>query len=117
MQGPEPYLNDLGLEFACAVHPDRKAVLDAEHRVFVNYETYYVSDRDAHELFLGAPHRYAGRITDPVSHQRFSADADSPRRDRAGRIFYFAGAETVARFDEDPDRFSTPMLSMVPAAR
>lgn len=114
VQGPEQYLNELGVTLPCAVHPERTAVLDAGHCVFVDYEAYYVSDSQALEEFLEAPYRYAGRVTDPVSHERFVAGETSPRRDRAGRIFYFQSDETASRFDADPDAYATPMISMRP---
>lgn len=117
MQGPGPYLNDLGITLPCAVHPERAAVIDETHRIFVNYETYYVADGQALADFLASPTAYTGRVTDPVSRARFLPVSGSPRRERAGRIFLFESRETVRRFDADPERYATPMVSMdAPAA-
>jgi YHS domain-containing protein len=115
VQGPEPYVLDLGLEFACAVHPDRGAVLDSRHRVFVNYETYYVSDSEALGEFQRAPHLYAGRVTDPVTRERFVVVASSMRREFGERIFYFASPASAETFDGDPEAYATPMIAMRPA--
>jgi YHS domain-containing protein len=112
VKGPEPYLNDLGIAVACAVHPDREAVIDAAHRVFVNYETFYLSDAATRARFEAAPHEYAGKLTDPVSRARFIPSAGSPRREVGERVFLFASAETAARFDEDPERYATLSFSM-----
>ena len=113
MQGPDTYLRELGITLPCAVHAGRPAVLDAEHRVFVNWEAFYVSDAGARTAFEAAPYRYAGRLTDPVSRERFTAGETSPRRDFGERIYYFASAQTLAKFDADPDAYSTPMPGMM----
>jgi YHS domain-containing protein len=112
VQGPDQYLNALGVELACIVFPERKAIIDSTHRALVNYETYYLSNREAMTAFTAAPYRYTGRLTDPVTRERFVPSAESPRREGGGRVFYFASAETVAQFDSDPDRFSALDLSM-----
>lgn len=116
VQGPEQYLKDLGISMACVVEQEVPAILDADHRVFLNYESYYFSSGDARQQFLGAPHTYAGRITDVVTRERFVATAESPRREHDGRLFLFSTTATAARFDEAPDDYATPMLAMVPVA-
>ena len=113
MQGPDTYLRDLGISLACPVHPERPAVIDAEHRAFVNWEAYYFSDAQARAEFADAPLHFAGRLTDPVTHRRFVATDASPRRDYGERVYYFASDQTVARFDADPDAYATPMPGMV----
>jgi len=113
VQGPDTYLNALGISLECAVHADRPAVLDTDHRIFVNWEAFYVSDAGARAEFLEAPYRFAGRLTDPVSRERFLAGETSPRRDYGERIYYFASAQTLARFDADPDAYAMPMPGMM----
>lgn len=113
MQGPDPYLIDMGADLACVVHPDRDAVIDPAHRVFVNWETYYVSDDASRQTFMSAPYEYTGNVTDPISRARFTPTATSPRRDHGDRIFYFESDETLASFDADPDMYTTPMPGMV----
>ncbi|HXV14165.1 MAG TPA: hypothetical protein VEC56_08155 [Candidatus Krumholzibacteria bacterium] len=112
MQGPEPYLSDFHIQLPCAVDTTALAVLDPAHRAFVNHEIYFFSTDLAREQFEAEPWRYTGKVTDPVTVVRFRPDASSPSRAAAGRLFYFESAETVARFDEDPARYSTPKPTM-----
>ena len=116
MQGPEVYLNDLGIGFTCIVDTDKPAVLDGAHRVLLNYESYYFSSKEARSQFLEAPHPYCGRVTDVVTRERFEPAEASPRRELNGRVFLFSSAETAAQFDEAPDDFATPMPGMVPVS-
>jgi len=113
VQDPDPYLNALNITLACVVDPDQSAIVDAEHRISVNWETYYVSSLDALERFRAAPHRYTGLVTDPVERDRFQPGADSPSREHNGQRFYFANDENANRFDEDAATYATPMLGMV----
>ena len=114
MQSPQNYLNELGIELACAVAPDETASIDARHRINVNYETYFVADQDRLAEFVAAPYRYTGRVTDPVSKSRFLPNAASPSRTHGGRLYYFASDTHVGHFEAMPDSFTTPMLSMIP---
>ena len=114
MKGPEEYLVPLGITLQCAVNPEATAILDVEHRIFVNYETYYVSTLAAREAFLAAPYAYAGRVTDPVSSKRFVPSETSPRQDYGGRVFLFTGEESAAKFARAPGDYATPMITMVP---
>ncbi len=112
MQGPERFLTDLHLSLPCAVIPGAPARLDADHRVFVNYETYYVSSPDSKASFLVQPHRYTGLLTDPVTLERFRPGESSPRRRHDGHLFYFASESTALEFDDTPVLYSTPRLAM-----
>lgn len=112
MQGPEKYLNELGISLPCAVDPTQSARLDGEHRVFVNYETYYLSSAAALKTFRASPYAYSGSLTDPVTWERFQPDGTSPRREHEGRTFFFAGQTSVADFDADPAAYATAMLTM-----
>jgi hypothetical protein len=38
VQGPEIYLNQMGITLSCAVHADQSALLDAQHRAHVKNE-------------------------------------------------------------------------------
>ncbi len=116
MQGPGQYLLALGIELTCVVHPERPAVIDAHHRMFVNYDTYYFSGADALESFAAAPHNYIGVLTDPVTQERFSPVAGSPRRTTGDRMFYFASSGSAARFDEAPVDFAATAPAMVPVS-
>ena len=78
MQDPEHYIAELGLTFPCPVRPDLDAVIDAEHRAFVNHEIYFFSSREAAAEFSRRPLRYAGLVTDPVNGSRFAPSEISP---------------------------------------
>ena len=84
VQGPEFYLNQLGVTVKCVVDPSRDAILDEAHRVFVNWETYYMCDDAAVKTFTAAPWKYAGTVTDPVSRERFRPDP--AHHDDVGRV-------------------------------
>jgi hypothetical protein len=114
VQGPEIWLNTLGVKLPCAVDPQSAARLDAEHRVFVNWETYFVSDPAAMAAFREAPWEFCGLVTDPVSRVRFRPTPSSPRRDRGDRPFFFHSDATVAAFDAGPEAYEKPMIGMVP---
>jgi YHS domain-containing protein len=112
VQGPEKYLNELGASIPCVVNPSRNAVLDSAHRAFVNYEAYYFCDEASMAKFVGEPYRYTGKVTDPVTRERFVPTAGSPNRSYGGRLFYFISTETVATFDADQTRYGTLMPGM-----
>ena len=114
VQGPDPYLIDMDATFSCAVHPEQPAIIDAEHRVFVNYEVYYVGSDAAREEFEAEPWRYTGGVTDPVTRERFIPGSDSPHRLFDGRQFYLASPENAATFDEDPEMYGTLQPGMRP---
>ena len=113
MKSPEVYLKELNIELACAVAPEAQAILNPEHRVFVNYETYFFSSRERRERFIAAPHEYTGLLTDPVSRERFQPGSDTATRTHGGKLFYFGSKTTRARFEAAPDSFSAPMLTMI----
>jgi YHS domain-containing protein len=114
VQGPEPYLNDFHIQLPCAVDSTAQAILDPEHRAFVNHEVYYVSSEAARQQFEARPFQFTGKLTDPVSLRRFQPIESSPSRTAAGRIFYFESDETLAAFDQDPGKYSTPKPAMQP---
>lgn len=110
VQGPEIWLNELGISLPCVVAPDREAVLDVAHRRFVNYEAYYLSTEDALQTFDQAPWRYTGLVTDPVGRKRFQPNGNSPATSHAGRLFYFSSPDAAATFAADPETFATPVV-------
>ena len=113
MQDPQEYLTKLGAVLPCAVHPEKAAVLDVDHRIFVNWEAYFVSSAEARAAFLDAPWRFTGPVTDPVTRVRFVPDQASPRQDYNDRTFYFPDPESRDRFAADPDSYATPMIGMM----
>jgi YHS domain-containing protein len=110
VQGPEIWLNQLGVEVPCVVAPEQMAVLDEAHRVFVNYETYYLSSLEAKQAFAHEPWRFTGLVTDPVSTVRFQPAPSSPTVSQAGRLFYFSSPETAKAFADDPVAYATPVV-------
>jgi len=114
VQGPEKYLNELGISLPGAVDPSKPAILDVAHRELVNYEAYYFSDDEAMKLFETEPYRYTGKVTDPVSLERFLPTEASPVRSYGGRLFYFASQANASTFDADSVRYGIPMPGMRP---
>jgi YHS domain-containing protein len=117
VKDPETYLNELGITLACAVNPERQAVLDEDHRIFVNWETYFVSSATARAEFFANPAAYAGLVTDPVTRERFRPDSGARAVTYADRLFLFAHESSRKTFQEDPKRYATPMLGMVETPR
>ena len=85
-------------------------ILDVAHRVFINYETYYLSSDEAVQKFKKAPWRYTGLVTDPVSGVRFQPDGASPTAEHNGRLFYFSSDDQAEIFSKDPDSYATPVV-------
>lgn len=112
MQGPEIYLNDLGISVPCVVDPSRPALLDEKHRVFVNWETCYLSSDAALAEFRRNPLKYVGTVTDPVTRERFRPNGRSTRIEHDGRIIWFAKAENAVRFRASPEAYMPPMIGM-----
>lgn len=112
MQSPELFLNDLGITVNCVVDPARPALLDEAHRVFVNWETYYLSSDEALVKFRADPLRYVGTVTDPVTRERFRPNGRHTRIEHEGRIIWFAKAENLTRFRAGPEAYVPPMIGM-----
>lgn len=112
MQGPERYLQDLGIQLSCAVDPSRPAIIDVAHRALVNHEAYFFADDAALKAFVAAPYKFTGKVTDPVSLERFVPTEASATRSHGGRLFYFAAGANAATFDKDPATYGTPKPMM-----
>lgn len=112
VEGPEDPIERQHLTFPSAVDPSRPAVIDAAHRVFVNYEIYYVADEDLRQRFLADPPAFTGPLTDPVTLRRFQPDADSPKSEHDGRLYYFPDQASAEAFDADPNRYAVPVYKM-----
>jgi YHS domain-containing protein len=108
VQGPEIWLNNLGIDVACVVDPSASAMLDEDHRVFVNYEAYYLSSSEALKAFGKEPWRYTGMVTDPVSKDRFQPGDKTVSSVTYGRLFYFSSNEHKKTFEALPNKYSTP---------
>ncbi len=113
VEGPDNYLKAQGITLPSAVDPSRAAVIDAEHRVFLNYEVFYFASDEVKQKFLADPIAYCGQLTDPVTLLRFRPTATSPRRDHRGRIYFFPAEESAAEFDADPHRYAVPVYKLM----
>ena len=112
VQGPEFFLNQLEITVPCVVDPERPARLDPEHRVFVNWETYYLCDDSALAAFRADPALFCGQVTNPVTRERFEPKPRAPRLEHGGRIFLFPDDDSAATFASMPDSFATPLVPM-----
>jgi YHS domain-containing protein len=108
VQDPQIQLAELGIEVPDLVDPDRPAVLDAEHRSFVNYETFFFADEADKHRFDADPTASCGVLTDPVTKQRFRPGNDSPRRVHGGRAYFFLTAANRDTFAANPDAYALP---------
>lgn len=112
VEGPEGPIERQHLAFASAVDPSRPAVVDAAHRVFVDYEIYYFADAELRGTFLADPTAYTGLLTDPVTLKRFQPTSVSPEREHGDRIYYFPDETSAKAFDANPDRYAIPVYTM-----
>ena len=113
VEGPDGYLKARGITLPSVVDPSQLAVIDAEHRVFLNYEVFYFASDELKQRFLADPIAYCGQLTDPVTLRRFQPTAASPRRDYSGRIYLFPAEESASEFDADPFRYAVPVYKMM----
>ena len=114
MQDPETYLKTIGVAVKCIVDTEQDAILDAEHRTCIGFETYFFSSELAKRAFDSDILRYCGILTDPVTKARFRPTADSPRTEYGQRLFLFASDSCKATFELMPDMYSYPNYSMLP---
>ena len=112
MQDPEAHLASFGLELPCPVRRDRNAVIDVEHRAFVNHEVFFVSSLEALEEFRRRPLRYVDHVTDPVQEVLFVPSELSPVWVHDDRPYYFLDEATLAEFKQDPYLYADPRRLM-----
>ena len=114
MQDPARYLTELGVSLTSATDEQRTAILDADHRSYVNWEVFFFADLEEKVVFERDPVRFCGVVTDPVSKKRFRPAIDSPRVDYAGRPYFFQTKATLEQFESMPDGLANPMHKMIP---
>ncbi len=95
------------------IDPKRNAVLDAEHRSFVNYETFFFADDADKRRFDADPSAACGVLTDPVTKKRFKPGSDSPHREFDGRTYFFLDASSKELFDKSPEAYARPNYDMI----
>lgn len=96
----------MNIKVPCPVDPKRTAIIDSDLRVRLNMEMFFFSSRVAMRRFLADPIRYCGKLTDPVTQERFRPTATSPRTTYRDRTFYFEADSTRASFMASPDSLS-----------
>jgi YHS domain-containing protein len=108
VQDPQIQLLDLGLAVPDVLDPRKLAVLDAAHRSFVDYETYFFLNEDDKRRFDADPTASCGILTDPVTKARFRPGSDSPRLSFDGRAYIFFSEASRQAFEKTPEAYARP---------
>ena len=108
MQDVPGYLRRKELTFACYLDPLEAAVIDEQHAMRVNYETYLFATNAARETFRADVVRYCGLVTDPVTKRRFRPGEASPSYEHQGVLYYFEGLDEYEAFVARPDDYRLP---------
>jgi YHS domain-containing protein len=87
-------------------------VLSPETRVILGHDLFFFADEKEKKTFLAEPFRFCGKLTDPVSGERFSPGTATPKSVLEGRTYYFASVETKKTFDAKPAMYRNPVRSM-----
>ena len=106
VKGPERYIQALHVEVPSVVSPGRAAVVDSTQRVCIGHDVFYFSSPSEQRRFLADPLRYARRLSDPVTQQRFRPTERSPYLTWRGRTYYFASLASYLKFRAVPDSFA-----------
>lgn len=99
MEGPEEFLEGLGLTLPSLPGTGAKPVLRAELRTTVNGHFFWVADGAELARLRAAPHAFTGPLLDPTQHEWFQPTARSPRLDIDDEILLFASADSLQRFE------------------
>lgn len=108
MQDPQIQLQELGIVVPDAIDARRPAVLDPEHRSFVDFETFFFADVADKRRFDADPTGSCGILTDPVTKRRFRPGSGSPRSSHADRTYVFLDTASKEAFEKSPDAFARP---------
>jgi len=108
VQDPQIQLQELRLAIPDALDPKKPAVLDAAHRSFVNYETFFFADEADKRRFDADPSGSCGILTDPVTKERFRPGSASPRTTFGGRAYFFLNEANKAAFEKNPEAVALP---------
>jgi YHS domain-containing protein len=106
VKSPEKYIDEMHLTVPDLVEPGKPARIDANQRIWIGHDIFYFADAQAKATFAANPFRYAMRLTDPVTLERFPAGPGSPKMIYDGRPYFFAASNTFARFKAHPDSFA-----------
>jgi len=94
------------------VNRKQPAILDAAHRVLVNHEVYFFGSDAAKNAFVANPRKWCGKVTDPVTRERFHPKKSSPATTYSGRLYYFRSAESREAFLAMPEMYKDPTRTM-----
>ena len=108
MQDPQIQLQELGLAIPDLLDANKSAVLDAAHRSFVNYESFFFADEADKRRFDADPADSCGILTDPVTKERFRPGSASPRATFGGRAYYFLTEASKLAFEANPAAVALP---------
>ena len=112
MQDAHLFIEAKGIELNGYLDPSRPALLDAEHRLRINYENFFFADRANYNRFVTELTRYCGLLTDPVTKRRFHPTPDAHRTTYEGVVYLFQDGRSAEAFRADPGRFALPGWSM-----
>jgi YHS domain-containing protein len=79
-----------------------RPVLDSSLRTQVNFEIYFFANAAEKKRFLADPARYCGKVTDPITYERFRPTANSPKTTYGNRTYFFTSESNRATFLADP---------------
>jgi hypothetical protein len=114
VQDPAFYLNEISVDVPCCVDSSRPALISDDYRVLIGFESFFFADSAALQMFLADITTYCGRLTDPVTLERFQPDQDSPTFDYNNRAYLFASAASLSRFEAMPEMYYLPNYQMLP---
>jgi len=98
----------------CWFNLTRPAVLDAEHRTTIGYESFFFSDSTSKARFDSDITSYCGVLTDPVTKQRFRPDHINPKMVYNQQVYFFATQANLQKFEGMPDMYALPHFEMLP---
>lgn len=83
------------------VIPDKKAT---PYTVVNDLRIYFCSE-ECIATFKKTPEKFHKRIEDPVTGYLFSIKPTSPRMEHGGILYMFKNADTLGKFQQDPDKW------------
>jgi len=105
VEDPEAHLDRLEISLTGAVAPDKPALRGSDTQTVVNGHFLWVSSPEKLSEFRANPQRYTGQLLDPVTHEWFVPNDDSPRCDMPEGILLFSDSDTARKFDGAQDSF------------
>jgi YHS domain-containing protein len=108
-------LEKIGANLDDPVRPELPARISNDSLLRLNHETYFFAAASTKQAFERTPWRWCGRVTDPVTLERFAPAKASPASTYEGRRFFFASDSSRTVFAEDPALYADPPNRMAPA--